>query len=87
MNLSPKMLIICLCGVFVHCNRVSFDSGSVIETSGVLAVERNRRTPTHAQMLITIVCIYRSFMPLNASKGFSAPSSAVSDSLTAFTEI
>lgn len=29
MNLSPKMLIICLCGVSVHFNRVSFNLGTV----------------------------------------------------------
>ena len=29
MNLSPKMLIICLCGVSAHCNRVNFNLGTV----------------------------------------------------------
>lgn len=36
-------------------------------------------------MLITIMCIYCSFIPLNASKGFSPPNRTVSDSMTVFT--
>lgn len=79
-------LFVCVVCSFIATGSALIQGACVIEASGVLAVERNTRTPTHAQMLITVVCIYRSFMPLNASQGFSAPNSAALDSLTVFTE-
>lgn len=81
MDLCPKMLIICLRGVSVHCNKVNFNLGSehnIIErrpdsqnkSADPLEIMGIFSGSTDVQIEMLYLIWLLLFIPLNDSKGF-----------------